>query len=364
MRASVVVQPGLEAVLLEELRARGVRMDERAREPGVVAVEVAPPTIPDLVRALRTPSGLHVELARGRVASADQLVGLLRTVRWVDWLSPVAKVEVEVSTRGSRLRFRDVLCKQARAVIAACLKVPRIPERERRPRLEQRVLLRLLDDTCTVMLDAAGEALHRRGWRQEQGKASLRENLAAALVRLSGWDDGVALYDPFCGAGTIPIEAALLAAGRSPHGRRGFACDEWPCTGWRGGDREGRDLAAAGTAQIVGSDKEGRAVAMAEGNARRAGVRVRWRACDVGEMEAVCPVGVVVCNPPYGERLGNSVEGVYRALGASMRARFQGWSAMVLSPAPELARTMDRRARRVAAFSNGGIRVGAYAVDF
>lgn len=364
MRASVVVQPGLEGVLVDELRERGLRPGEGPREPGVVAVEVVPGGVPRLVRALRTASGLHVELARGRAASADQLTGLLRSVRWVDWLSPVAKVAVEVSTRGSRLRFRESVGKHARGVIAACLKVPRIPERERRPRIEQRVLLRIVGDECTVMLDASGDALHRRGWRQEQGAASIRENLASALVRLSRWDGRMALYDPFCGSGTIPIEAALAAAGRSAHGRRGFACDEWPCAGWTGGGREGGDLAGGGGVEIVGSDKEPKAVAMAEANARRAGVRARWRVADVAEIDAPSAVGAVVCNPPYGVRLGLSVEGVYRALGTSMRARFGGWSALVISPTPELAQAMDRRARRVAAFSNGGIRVGAYAVDF
>ena len=369
-----VAAPGLEPVVAAELRAAGVAPTEDA---GGVRFTVELAEGARLARALRTPARLLLEVVEGRVHTAEELVGLVRRARWKDLLHPQARLEVAATCTRSRVRFREVVQKKAAWAIAECVKGPFVPDRTRRPELAQRVSVRILEDVCTVSLDVSGELLHVRGWRQEQGPAPMRENLAASCLTALGYTGEEPLVDPFVGSGTFAIEAALLALGRSPFSRRAFACDEWPAltprrvsapaaTARGGRVSHGETRLAAPPHGVLGADRDGRVLAAAEANARRAGVEIALRRCDVADLEPPPGLGLVIANPPWGERLSPDARTALRtweSFGRTLKERFAGWRAGFLAPDAHLAQRAHPGVRRMLGFNNGGIRVGLWVVE-
>ncbi|HLU39115.1 MAG TPA: class I SAM-dependent RNA methyltransferase, partial [Planctomycetota bacterium] len=226
---------------------------------------------------------------------------------------------VRAESRRSRLYHRDAIAQRVTAAIADALGAG--PE----PGDQPVVLARFLDDTCTLSLDTTGPALHDRGYRQEPGPAPLREDIARALVLASGWDRRRPLIDPFAGAGTIAIEAALLARGQAPGRHRKFAFHAtrlYDAARFAALQAEA-DAAVRPGARILASDRRADCIAMTERNAERAGVRADlevaaaplssspWRA-------ELAHAGAVVSDPPHGKRLGDprALVKLYRALGA------------------------------------------------
>lgn len=352
------IPPGLEAALARELESLGHRSK---RVPGGARLEASLETGARLAATLRTPSRLLLELAEGPVSSLDALAALVRGIDWRLYLAPGAPVQLETTLRDARFRARasmDGLIEQA---IQAARRGPRASTPPRQPPEPQRVRVRVEGERALVSLDAGGELLHFRGWREAGLRAPLRENLAAALLFAAGWEPGEPLLDPFCGSGTIPIEAALLAAGRPPWTRRRFAWMEWP--GLAGLSPPDPSRGRSGAASIFGADKESRALAAAHDNAERARVDISWIQADIAALQPPAPTGLLLTNPPYGERLGQRVDGVYLALGRALRERFPAWRALFLCPSPALAQKVDRDATALTTFSNGGIRVGLWVVD-
>ncbi|HYJ78413.1 MAG TPA: hypothetical protein VEW03_02330, partial [Longimicrobiaceae bacterium] len=235
----------------------------------------------------------------------------------------------------------------------------------------QLFVVRVVRDDFTVSADSSGRLLHRRGYRQAVAKAPLRETLAAAMLLGCEWDGGTPLLDPMCGSGTIPIEAALLArniapglaaASRSP---RAFAF-----TGWPGFDAERWDgLVAEAVAAIrpeapvaiLGSDRDAGAIAAARANAERAGVagEVSLAVRPVSAIEPPPGPGLLISNPPYGTRVGESdpLRDLYAALGRTARARAPGWRLALLSADRKLEGQVGVRFAEVLRTSNGGIPV-------
>jgi 23S rRNA (guanine2445-N2)-methyltransferase / 23S rRNA (guanine2069-N7)-methyltransferase len=228
----------------------------------------------------------------------------------------------------------------------------------------------------TLSLDFAGEGLHRRGYRLGAGEAPLRENLAAGLLLRARWDEmaarGAEFLDPLCGAGTIVIEAALIAGERAP----GLWRDYFGFSGWRGHDEalwqrlrsEASERALPAILNLIrGSDLDQRVLGIAAGNAARARVAalVRFEQRAVGSVQPLTAgPGLVCTNPPYGERLGESGEAqqVFAELGQVLRTRFVGWEAAVLCTG-ELARALQLRSFRVHAFLNGAIPCRLLRID-
>lgn len=351
-----VIPPGLEPVLARELEGLGA---PGRVVPGGVRFDAPLAKGVEIVRRARTPGRVLLELVEGPCRSMDEVAALVRRVDWKKHLRPDAKLEVHATTRGSKLRFVAPVESKVGHGIREALKGPRIPEREKRSQHVQRLQVRIDADRGTISLDAGGELLHLRGWRTEQGPAPLRENLAAALLVAAGYTGDEPLVDPFCGAGTIPIEAALLALGRAPHTRRRFACDEWPGVTPTAPPRTSMKSAPS---LILGTDRDARVLAAAEGNAKRAGVDIGLRRVDIADLEPPALEGLVVTNPPYGERLAG-VERTWDTFGHTMRSRFTGWRALFLAPHPNLAHRVHRGAQKLVAFSNGGIPVTAWMVE-
>lgn len=357
-RLLATVAPGLEPVVARELSEHGLTAQI---EPGRLLVSVPDlPAVSQLAHRLRTPSRLLLPVAEGHAPNLDALARLVRSAEWSSYLRRSTPVSVTVRSQRARIRRTDAAKKKvAHALNDALRGGPSAPRRGRADP-EQHVRVHLKDDHATVSIDIGG-LLHRRGWRTDGGRAPLRENLAACLLVMAGWQGDESLIDPFCGAGTLPIEAARLAHGLSPH-LKPLACAAWPALASHRLQAPSPRLISV---PIVGSDHHTRAVERSSENAVRASVSVEFIQRDVAELTPPPGTGVVVSNPPYGARLGrdaSSVLSVYRTFGHSLRRGFSGWRALFLAPSPRHAHAVDRAAECLTTFSNGGSRVGVWAL--
>jgi putative N6-adenine-specific DNA methylase len=228
----------------------------------------------------------------------------------------------------------------------------------------QLIFVRLVENRCTLSLDSSGALLHRRGYRLETAKAPLRETLAAAMLFASGWNGSSPLLDPFCGAGTIPIEAALLARGAPPGSRRRFAFMDWPnfdIAVWEGVKVEAKPIQPHRGAEILASDRDAGAIGSARANAERAGVAesIQFSSRPISAVDPPKRPGWVVTNPPYGVRLGSKqdLRRLYTTFGKVLRAKCPGWRVAMLCNSPDLLRTTGLKFDGEIQTRNGGLRV-------
>ncbi|MBA0166399.1 MULTISPECIES: bifunctional 23S rRNA (guanine(2069)-N(7))-methyltransferase RlmK/23S rRNA (guanine(2445)-N(2))-methyltransferase RlmL [Pectobacterium] len=231
-----------------------------------------------------------------------------------------------------------------------------------------RINVFLQRDTASVSLDLSGEGLHQRGYRDLAGLAPLKENLAAAIVLRSGWQNGTPLVDPMCGSGTLLIEAAMMAADRAP----GLHRTHWGFNAWLKHDAElWREVTAqaqvrarqglqATTSRFFGSDNDRRVIDIAKANARRAGVAelISFGVKDAAQLQNPLPEGpkgTVISNPPYGERLESepALIALHNMLGRKMKSDFGGWLLSLFSASPELLSCLQLRAERQFKAKNG-----------
>ncbi len=402
-------------------------LDDRAQ---VIAsrggIEVLPPV------SLSSPKDRHAALAYfamclnlesrlaqrvlWRVASRvyrheDDIYHLGRSVNWADWITPTHTLRVDVTSRRSHLqslnfaalRVKDAVCDDMRE---------RTGER---PNVDTRfpdlgLVLYMDDMEATLYVDTSGEALFKRGWREDTGEAPLKETLAAAMLAAAGWqgrpEDG-ALLDPCCGAGTIPIEAAQIACGIAPGLQRRFAFEKLlpfraHLPEWQRIKQAARDRQHPPLVPIYAGDVSFRMTDFATRNAERAGVRqyIEFKTADALQRPVPCERGVLMFNPPYGERIDTkgSVRNAYRAraesgddndgaitapatragreqfeddeaatffqrLSSHWKKQYTGWTAWILSPDMKLPSAMRlKESRRVVMF-NGPIECRLFRFD-
>ncbi len=213
------------------------------------------------------------------------------------------------------------------------------------------VEIALKDDVATVAIDTSGSGLHRRGYRPITGEAPLRETLAAAMVKIARYRGDIPLIDPMCGTGTICLEAAMQACNIAPGLSRSFACEKWPLYQndiWRTLRAQARDVQRRGkNAPIMGSDIDARAVETARRHAQMAGLTdcIRFSCADVRDLPRRDDVGLVLCNPPYGERLldQKSAKLLAGEMGKTLRMRIPQWRVGVLSGLADFPRCYGQR---------------------
>ncbi|MGD8308962.1 MAG: bifunctional 23S rRNA (guanine(2069)-N(7))-methyltransferase RlmK/23S rRNA (guanine(2445)-N(2))-methyltransferase RlmL [Chromatiales bacterium] len=360
---------GVEPILEAELSALGAS-HIRQRQGGV-AFDGKLETAFRACLWSRTASRVLLVLAEVPGGSADALYEGVAALPWEEHLSTDRTMAVDFVGRSpafghSRFgaqRVKDAVVDRLRARTGSRPSVDL-----ERPDL--RINVHLARDRAQVAIDLSGESLHRRGYRGAGLAAPLKENLAAALLLKAGWPDvaraGGSLLDPLCGSGTFPIEAALIAADRAP----GLERPRWGFDGWLGHlpelwrrlIEEARERASAGLAAlppIAGTDRDTRAVRAARENCARAGIGalIRLERSDLAEAGPPGPPGLVIANPPYGERLGDAdaLAATYETLGDLLKARFEGWRAAVFTASPELGLRMGLKARRRNRFFNGAI---------
>jgi putative N6-adenine-specific DNA methylase len=362
-----ITAPGLEAVCADELRR--LALASTGEEPGGVAFTA---DFEGLYRAnlsLRTSSRVLVRVAEFTARTFFDLERLARNVPWERYLARGRPVRFRVTCRKSKLYHSDAVAE--RLASAAALKTGAAVgsgDADDEDDTRQLFVVRVLHDRVTISADSSGALLHLRGYRQAIAKAPLRETLAAAMLLASGWHSETPLLDPLCGAGTIPIEGALLARRIAPGlaSARRFAFMDWPDFDRRVWERvRERALDAvlpAAAAPILGSDRDAGAIVAAIANAERAGVAgdIAFSERAVSAIEPPTDPGWVVTNPPYGIRLGEGARGVrdlYAQLGNVVRRRCPGWTVALLSPDRQLDQQLGIPMEDLLRTTNGGISV-------
>lgn len=224
----------------------------------------------------------------------------------------------------------------------------------------------ILKDVATLMIDTSGIALHKRGYRPAAGAAPLRETLAAAMVKLSRPREEVLLWDPFCGSGTIAIEAAMMMTGTAPGLGRNFASEEFydiPEKIWTDAREEAMSLRHTSDFEVYASDIDPHMVELARANIKRAdmGAHIKCFERDATQIVKADRRATIVCNPPYGERLSDmrEVEELYRAVGRCF-SKLAPWQIYVLTSVPDFERLYGRRADKVRTLYNGMIKCGYF----
>ncbi len=224
----------------------------------------------------------------------------------------------------------------------------------------------ILNDQVTLSLDTSGNGLHKRGYRAIGNDAPLHETLAAGMIQLARYRGKEFFWDPFCGSGTIPIEAALIAKNRAPGLNRTFAAENYPWmpkSAWEQAKQEAKDLEFSGNYRIMGSDNDPTCVSLAFANARKAGVAdcVTFKDGDATKMNLPAESGILVCNPPYGERMmeQSSAQRLYSARGKHLRYANE-WKQYVITSEPEFEHYFGRRADKKRKFYNGKIKCDYY----
>jgi putative N6-adenine-specific DNA methylase len=354
---------GLEAVLAGEIRNLGGK--EIAAVTGGVSFSGDTTLGYRANLGLRTANRVLLFLSDFAAPTPDALYEGVKAVPWPE-IFPVQKsIAFDATVRDSGMTHSRFAAQKAKDAVAdrfreTCGTRPDVDLRAP----DVRINLRIVRNSCTLSLDLSGESLNRRGYRGNPEEASLRETLAAGVVLLTGWDGNTPLVDPACGAGTIPIEAALLSTGRAP----GLLRSSFGFQRLAGYDRkawgrvvaEAREQAqAAPKPQIEGTDRSGDAIRGALRNALRAGISgaVRFRTLDIREFAPEGPPGTILCNPPYGVRMegGPEAEAFYRAMGEAFKKRCRGWTAWVLSGNPEATKHIGLKASRRFPLMNGPI---------
>jgi putative N6-adenine-specific DNA methylase len=363
-----VCQPGLERIVADELRTLGIAnprpvlggVEFRGFLTHVYKVNLWSRTIERVLLRLR----------EFRAESFRELHHEAARTTWEEFLTPGCEVSIRATCRKSILMHTGGVAERIVHGISDRLgqssKLITIDEENKSAR-PNFIVVRIVDDRCLISLDTSGALLHFRGYRQATAKAPLRETLATAMILSSGWTPDRSLLDPFCGSGTIPIEAALIARHIAPGRRRGFAFFAWPQfdrAAWDAMlDQADEAVLDHVSTSIQGSDRDTGAIEASRSNADRAGVLndIEFTQCTVSAIEPI-GVGDVITNPPYGQRVGGAgahgdVRNLYAQLGKVLRAKCSGWRVAMLSSDVHWEYSTGLKFQSIARFNNGGIKV-------
>ena len=354
----VITAPGFEDVCAQELMSFGIQPTGMLR--GGIEFEGG---LQELYLAnLWSRSATRVLVRLGDVAARDFPVLFQRLSRlaWGRFIKPGTPCEIKVVSRGSRLSHTGRIAEVCEAAIekslgAACRSSGR----------KQKIFIRMNDDRCQISVDSSGDHLHRRGYRKNRVTAPLRETLAAGCLLACNYDGSRPLLDIMTGSGTLAIEAALIALNRAPGKERYFAFMDWPK--YRHGlwqqllieaQREEKLTLAA---PILAVDNNPKAVAAAQQNLEAAGLNhlIQLSTADMQQLQPESQTGLLICNPPYGERLGRnaSLEALYHDLGRVYGETFSGWEGAVICPEGGLINSAGIPFSPLLRFTNGGIKV-------
>ncbi len=374
---------GMEAALAEEL-------GEIAQHSGSIKVHNQVPggvhcsgTLTDsyLINLhSRIASRVLMRMAVSGYQNENDIYDLVLAQSWEDWFGVDHTIRVDVTAVKSPLRslefttlkIKDAICDRFR------------DQFNKRPSVDTRMpdmrIVGFLDARqFTIYLDTSGEALFKRGWREETGDAPLRENLAAGLLRVSGWKPGMTLFDPMCGSGTILAEAAQMVQGIPPGARRQFAFEkfnDFDPAPWQAMKNAIKPNPLPSVPTIFGSDISGDMVAMTRHNLRCAGILFEVPLKQIEAQEVKPPSdtpGIMLTNPPYGERIGVRGDSTvpedemsvsfYSALGTTLKQRFAGWTVFLFTADLTLPRLLRLKEARKTPFFNGALECRLFRFD-
>jgi len=356
---------GLEAVVAREVRQLGYT--DVQVENGKVIFQA---DLSGLARAnlwLRTADRVRLKIGEFKATTFEELFEQTKALPWADWIPEDGEFPVVGKSIKSKLfSVSDCQAIVKKAVVES-LKRTYKKEWFKETGPLYKIEVALLKDIATLTIDTSGAGLHKRGYRDWIGPAPLKETLAAALILLSYWNPDRVLADPLCGSGTIPIEAALIGQNIAPGMNRTFACEEWPIiprTIWRQARAETHNLAQFDRQlNIIGTDIDDKILQVARRNAAEADVaeQIHFQKMPLPEWRSSKKYGIIICNPPYGERLNDrkEVEKLYREMGQVFKS-YDTWSQYVITSHPGFEKLFGQKANKKRKLYNGSIEVHYY----
>jgi putative N6-adenine-specific DNA methylase len=375
IRFFVSCAPGIEKILEKETETLGLKPSPGdlhtvkpfpGEESGGLLFEG---TYQDVIVSnlqLRTANRVIVRVGEFYAAAFSELRKKASRLEWEKYLIPGQVVNVRAVCHKSRLYHSDGVAERVLGAINDHFSHQKYNQKPCPQGSEGLlVLVRLVNDLCTISIDSSGEPLHKRGYRQAVAKAPLRENLAASLLLFSGWKGQCPLIDPFCGSGTIPVEAALLSRRIPPGITREFAFTKWPIFHKEELaeiiNQSQKEIIAL-SAPIYGYDRDKGAIESASANASRAGQKneITFVQQAISSLEPCEAPGWVITNPPYGVRVsGNKdLRDLYARFGEILKHKFSNWKVGILCSDPKLTGNLKLgNPEKTIKFSNGGIPV-------
>lgn len=351
---------GVESVVARELKHLGY--DDTFTDNGKIFFDG---DFEALCRAnlwLRTAGRVYVSMGEFIATTFNDLFESVLAIPWEEWLPKDAEFPVTGScVKSTLMSVSDCQSIIKKAVVERLKKVYKLETfPETGPRFH--IDFSITKDNVIIALDSSGDGLHKRGYRSLAYTAPIKETLAAAMIQISRWSPGRNLIDPFCGSGTIPIEAALMAINKAPGLDREFDSQEWPIIPkdvWYHALDEARSLIMPITEKLIqGYDINPEAVSMANYHARQAGVSevVHLQVRDVKDISSKAKYGFIITNPPYGQRLGDKKENnlLYHVMGESFK-RLPTWSYYIINADPEFEKGFGRNADKNRKLYNGGL---------
>jgi len=313
----------------------------------------------------RLPFRILVKLAEFPCQDGEDLYRGIQSLDWQPHLTPGHTLAVKATGKTRRLNHTHFTALQVKNAIVDQQQVrwgDRSSVNTHQPDVQ--VNVHLYQDQCTVSLDSSGSSLHRRGYRLAMGAAPLKESLAAALIQISGWQSDQPFFDPLCGSGTLPLEACLKALNMAPGlFRERFGFQTWPDFDpslWAGLVQAAQlNQHTVLSTSVWGSDRDLDTIQQARANADCCGVgdQVVFNAMELDQVEPPGDGGILLCNPPYGNRLGKEEKlgHFYKLLGDVLKQRFKGWTAFVLSGNKSLAQAIGLKSSQRTPIYNGSI---------
>ena len=355
---------GLEGIAADELRR--MNMKNVRAENGRVLFSGEKNDIPRANINLATGERVLILAGSFEAKTFDQLFEGVRAIAWENYIPKNGQFPVKGHSLNSALHSvpdcQKIIKKAMAARLGAKYKLSWLPENGAKFQIQ----FSIMKDLVSVFIDTSGAGLHKRGYRPVGNAAPLRETLAAAMVRISRYRGRGPFCDPFCGSGTIAIEAALAARNRAPGLYRSFDAQAWP---WldKGLWKEAKDDAISkeyhGDYDILGSDIDPKCIEIARENAKRAGVSpsVRFETADARSFDPGVSGGTLICNPPYGERLMDirSAQALSHDFGLAARA-LDNWKIYVISSDPDFERHFGKTAEKKRKLYNGMIKCDLY----
>lgn len=356
---------GLEALVAKEVRALGYDCQV---ENGKVTFEGDELAIARSNLWLRTADRIKVKVGEFKALTFDELFEKTKKLPWEQYLPE----DAEFPVIGKSVKSKLFSISDCQAIVKKAVVEKLKSHYKRSSWFEEtgalyRIEVSLLKDIATITIDTSGTGLHKRGYRAEQGVAPLKETLAAALIMLTNWNPDRPFWDPFCGSGTIPIEAALIGQNIAPGFNREFVSERWgwiPANVWEEARNEAEDMAKYDQAlDIFGSDIDHRMISIAQENSFEAGFGdlIQFKQMQVKDLTTKKEYGVIVGNPPYGERLGEKkeVEQMYKEMGHTFEP-LDTWSIYILTSNENFEELYGKPATKKRKLFNGFIRTDLY----
>ncbi len=356
---------GLEAVVARELAELGYADSQSTN--GAVQFTGDVSAIARANLWLRTADRVQVLVGRFPAPDFDALFEQTRALDWSRWIPVDGEFPVKGRSHKSQLTSVPACQRSVKKAIVESLQAAHGATTLAESAARYQIEVALLKDEATLTLDTTGPSLHKRGYRRLSGEAPIKETMAAALVLLSFWQRDRPLLDPFCGTGTIPIEAALIGRRMAPGLHRSFAADAWPGIGreiWQQAKLEALDLALPESDELIlGTDTDRDALGKARYHAGLAGVdsQIHFQQRPFADASSSRKYGCVIGNPPYGQRLSqpSEIEALYQAMPGVLR-RFPTWSHFLLTSHPEFEQLVGQQADRRRKLYNGRIECTYY----